>query len=267
LVVRKKYLRYEYEKFKLFYNKHDGERCFIVGNGPSLRHEDLSQLETEYSFAANGIYRIFDKTVYRPTYYCILDQEWWNANIDYFTGTEVKSQLILEYSNRCPIIKVYNTDGIKNNPIRTFRNRMYPRRFTDYIIREKQELLVSHFKKVDCIPLTTDPIKCLWDPMTVTAYEIRIALFMGFKEIYLIGVDNSFSKAKMHFYGTKGFENAKSQQQLDLDIEGFNLSYERVKKHAELYGAKIYNATRGGELDIFPRVNFDNIVKKDRVCS
>ena len=32
---------------------HIGKRCFIIGNGPSLRVEDLEKIKDEYTFAAN----------------------------------------------------------------------------------------------------------------------------------------------------------------------------------------------------------------------
>src|SRR5699024_7865108 len=54
-------------------NCHKGERCFIIGNGPSLRAEDLDKLKNEITFACNRINLIFDQTDWRPTYYCITD--------------------------------------------------------------------------------------------------------------------------------------------------------------------------------------------------
>ena len=52
---------------------HEGKRCFVIGNGPSLCPEDLDLLCGEYTFAANRIYNIFDRTSWRPTYYLTVD--------------------------------------------------------------------------------------------------------------------------------------------------------------------------------------------------
>ncbi len=52
---------------------HRGRRGFIVGNGPSLRMEDLDRLQSEISFGSNKIYLAFDKTAWRPTYYSVID--------------------------------------------------------------------------------------------------------------------------------------------------------------------------------------------------
>ena len=60
-------------KLKQFHNIHTGERCFIIGNGPSLKIADLEKIKNEYTFGANRIYELFDKTDWRPRYYCLQD--------------------------------------------------------------------------------------------------------------------------------------------------------------------------------------------------
>lgn len=39
-------------------------------------------------------------------------------------------------------------------------------------------------------------------------------------------------------------------------IEGFKVA----KKYADEHGINIYNATRGGMLEVFPRVNLEDVV-------
>ena len=56
-----------------FHNIHKGERCFIVGTGPSLRMEDVDMLKGEYTFAVNSCLTMYDKTEWRGTYYGIVD--------------------------------------------------------------------------------------------------------------------------------------------------------------------------------------------------
>ena len=81
---------------------------------------------------------------------------------------------------------------------------------------------------------------------------------MGIKEIYFLGVDatgiNGEDEKYEHFYSeTKLTSQCKAKQVI--------LAYETAKKYAENHGIKIYNATRGGELEIFDRVNFDTMFK------
>ena len=58
-------------------NRHRGQKCVIVGNGPSLRAEDLSALYRLKipTFGCNRIHLIFPQTEWRPTYYFISDEK------------------------------------------------------------------------------------------------------------------------------------------------------------------------------------------------
>lgn len=61
---------------------HKGKRCFIIGNGPSLRADDLDKLENEYTFGANRIFNIYEQTNWRPSYYIAVDPDFILSNID-----------------------------------------------------------------------------------------------------------------------------------------------------------------------------------------
>jgi len=52
-----------------FHNLHQGQRCFILGNGPSLRKTDLSLLEGEVTFGMNRIYLLFPEMGFSTTYF------------------------------------------------------------------------------------------------------------------------------------------------------------------------------------------------------
>ena len=40
-------------------DKYQGQRAFIIGNGPSLKITDLSKLKEEFTFGLNRIYLMF----------------------------------------------------------------------------------------------------------------------------------------------------------------------------------------------------------------
>ena len=52
-----------------FENNHLGQRCFIIGNGPSLNRMDLSPLQNEITFGMNRIYLLFQVLGFQTTYY------------------------------------------------------------------------------------------------------------------------------------------------------------------------------------------------------
>ena len=92
---------------------------------------------------------------------------------------------------------------------------------------------------------------------------------MGFKEIYLLGVDHSFSV----YQNMKG-EVIRDENAKDYFCEDYNkdrdnlfvptperseLAYMAAQAFANSSDVKIYNATRGGKLEVFPRIDFDSI--------
>ena len=61
------------KKNKELKDKHKGERCFIVLNGPSVNEHDLTKLKNEYVFATNFFFRSDLCKVVEPNYYCWID--------------------------------------------------------------------------------------------------------------------------------------------------------------------------------------------------
>src|SRR5699024_10081487 len=56
-------------KLARFAGRHAGQRCFIIGNGPSLAKMDLGPLRGEVTFGMNRIYLLRDKIGFLPTYF------------------------------------------------------------------------------------------------------------------------------------------------------------------------------------------------------
>ena len=88
-----------YERFKLrrseirsYGDAHRGERCFIIGGGPSLKKLDPKPLKNEYTFGVNAVFLIFDWLGFQPTYYCVEDWLVYEDRFDeikkYVTGSE-----------------------------------------------------------------------------------------------------------------------------------------------------------------------------------
>ena len=92
---------------------------------------------------------------------------------------------------------------------------------------------------------------------------IQVAMYMGFKEIYLIGADCNYTTTKIHFIEMPDDKQKISEGWLpkatDLSIDG----YKAIKKYADKHDIKIYNATRGGMLEVFPRVNLEDVIEID----
>ena len=52
-----------------FRDRHRGQRCLIIGNGPSLRNTNLSLLRNELTFGLNRIYLLFPTMGFQTTYH------------------------------------------------------------------------------------------------------------------------------------------------------------------------------------------------------
>lgn len=92
----------------LYKGKFTGKRCFLIGNGPSLRAEDLTRLHEagEITFAFNRIYNIFDQTPWRPSFYDAILGGYW-CSIDVRNCADnwkwIHHELVLSalYGDRC----------------------------------------------------------------------------------------------------------------------------------------------------------------------
>ena len=216
-------------KIKKYKNKYKGQRCFIIGNGPSLKVSDLEKLKSEITFVSHGIYYIYDQTDWRPTFYCAQDAKFINQ----------RSSLI---KANC---KNVNFFGL-------VQNWYYPNLMNNSI---KIKLINDDFS--NGYPVFSDnPLNGLYEGLTVTYFILQLATYMGFNEMYLLGVD--------HFYA--GGENDHfSKEDICTNIpetDKSTLAYQSAKMYAEHHNIKIYNATRGGHLEVFERVNFDDVLKE-----
>lgn len=226
-----------------FHNKHNG-RCFIIGNGPSLTAEDLTVLHNynECTFAFNRVYLIFKQTEWRPTYY--MSQDKWILSNSVKEANEVKAQ-----AKFIPIeLKWYDKIYIKNAYYYHLVNRGDNTGFPDFSEQVDQFIANS---------------------ATVVYSAIQMAVYMGFKEIYLIGVDQHFhisknAKGKIIIDPTAKdyFCNNYNADKDKLAIPATETSYLAflaAKNYADTHGVRIYNATRGGKLEVFQRLEFDSL--------
>lgn len=234
--------RTEIEKFK---NIHKGERCFIVATGPSLTLEDLSKIKEEYSFSVNSIINLYDKTDYRPTYYLIQD-----GNVE--RRLRQKPGTI---KHEASFMGVGDVTGFKN-VISPRQAKLYKGKFIFYNLSVAYHMFDMCYADASKMEnrFSPDCATQIYDGCTVTYSAIQMACYMGFEEIYLLGCDTNFAGH---------VDDDPTAIDVNSDPAYFSIkAYEMAKKYADEHNIKIYNATRGGMLEAFPRVNFDEVVCK-----
>lgn len=226
-----------------FKNCHKGKRCFVIGNGPSLTVDDLDKLHknNEITFASNKIFQLFDDTDWRPTYFSTCDTNLFNNN---------KEKLL-----HLDTIKFFPLDIIENTEL--IDSTYAYSRFPFQIFKNKPTF-------------TPDLIGHLSEGGTVTFFLMQIAVYMGIREIYLIGCDFNFSYGidiNGNYFENKNVKNHFKEDGKKLDtmpnLQLNRNAYLAAKKYADKKGIKIINATRGGKLEVFERKPFDELFSGD----
>ena len=236
---------------------HHGKACFVIGNGPSLAIPDLERIKKEISLGCNSIYALFDHTDWRPTYYF--------ANDMISTDNLVSNHLL---------------ESIRENFQGMFFSLSQYKKF-------KKIANLDHCYFMKLLSATTEGERqmCLENKKfvfwggTVTCSMIQIAIYMGFSRIYLLGLDCTFP-VEVHDGGVVVHNDMKTihnplieavdRKDYDkvLKRHGYTYlmeydvmlrGYRSIRKYADEHDIHICNATRGGKLEVFDRVDFDTL--------
>jgi hypothetical protein len=216
---------------------HRGQRCFIIGNGPSLRQTDMSRLRSEFSFGLNRIYLLFPELGFQTTFLVAI-----NRLVLEQVGDELlrfPGPLFLPWASRSYLPGSHAADLL--------------------------------FLQTGCgrPSFKSDARGILWSGATVTYIALQLAFHMGFEQVILIGVDHSFTTQgpahqevtshgddPNHFspdYFGKGF-----RWQLP-DLETSELAYGLARSAYQAAGRRVLDATVGGRLQVFPKVDYDSL--------
>lgn len=237
-------------------NAHRGQRVFILCTGPSVCLLDLKKLSNEVCIAVSNFYLHNDFDAINPKYYCIpgitynkrmteeivtnwmKDIEKHANNAEFFFSIREKS--MLESHNL-----------FTNNTV----NYLYPK--------------WSH-RLYDDIDLCNTVFEC----QSVPIMCIQLALYMGFKEIYLVGTEHrelitqdytyfyKGSKSKVHGCDVGLKKDGKHIKSYSETLIGYYTLWEQYRVLQEIAQQKqveIYNATPETALDVFQKVDFNSL--------
>lgn len=224
-------------RLRAFKNVHQGETCFIIGNGPSLNKMDLTKLRDYHTFGLNKIYLMFNRV---------------DLNLSYHVAV---NYLVIEQSASefealsCPSFLAY----------RTAHKHVKPLSHINYLMFSNGMSFQTELTKPIC------------QGFTVTYVAMQIAYYMGFSTVFLIGVDHNFNVngnpnelkhlqgADQNHFDPSYFSNKDWQLP---DLEGSELAYKLAKFAFERSGRRIYDATVGGKLQIFPKMTYGQALQK-----
>lgn len=247
-------------KLRQFKDRHRGERCFVIGNGPSLTLGDLEQLKSEVTFAANKIYLAFDQTEWRPSYYVVEDDHMiWQHHEDI---SQLRGFMKFVSNNWTLDPGLGVTESEKE------RVKQMLRRDREVVLYPRVMLEDPGFPG-----FSSDASRVLYCGYMVTYISLQLAYFMGFTNVYLIGVDFKYAECDQ---GSNTFAHAAHHPQDHFTPDYFYPGEKRyapqlaraeralvcAKGSYEAQGRKIWNVTRGGNLEVFDRVSLEEVLSK-----
>ncbi len=229
-----------------FAGRHAGQRCFIMGGGPSLKLIDPAPLRNEVTFGVNGIFLIYDWLGFEPSYYVVED----------FLVFEDRWREILQrvQASTCFFPSHFDyPDFVRDN-------HHYFRAIYDFEPR-------SGFPR-----FSRNAARLMWIGGTVTYICLQLALYMGFKEVYLIGMDHNYRRpAHVESVGDVWTSHGDDPNHFhpqyfgagyrwhDPQVERMETAYHKAREVYDGAGAKVFNATVGGHLEVFERVDYASL--------
>lgn len=227
-------------RLKKFKNIHRGQRCFIVATGPSLTIEDVEKLKGEICWTCNSGIKLFDKTDWRPDYYAVADGRVFDKIKDTIDPDMFKASFYNEKDIEWEGRNVFPLPVEVSLVMDLDTRRVVPR-----FMRKKR--------------VSSDITKRVYMGDNITFIIMQICLYMGFKEIYLLGCDCNYKGANIHSVGLTYAEEDKLFESADYVGWSMIQDHKAMKAAADRMGVKIFNATRGGMLEIYPRVNLESV--------
>ncbi len=222
----------------------NGERCFIVGNGPSLKEMNLSLLKGDCGIVFNGAFELRNFFEKKNLYHAVEDRlvlEDHRETINNLPGKVfLPSDLIHLIDNKNPIITEFH--------------RSFPESHEDWppFVNLNSELPIFY-----------------WGG-TVAYFGLQIAAWLGFKEIYFIGMDLSYTIPKSVIQKglvLKSTEDDPNHYKSDYFGAGLKwhlprpdrmlVAFKRISERS--IPINIFNASHGGNLDCFNRVEFESL--------
>lgn len=215
-------------------NKHKNQIGFLIGNGPSVRLNDLDRLKDKTTFCCNRFHLAYDKLTFRPKYTLTADLQ---------------------------VIEDFGQEIVWKSENLIFIIWKYPVNLKGEYIWVRAEF--GH-------GFSEDVFKCVYPGGGTLIAGVQIGYFLGIKKFFLYGIDHNFKFRTCansvdewriaQGNGNHFIKNYRSGKQwAPPPIDKIEKSFKLCDNFLRSEGGWLKNATRGGKLEVLERVDFDKI--------
>ena len=220
-----------------------GQRCFIMGNGPSLLKSDLNELASEVTIVSNAHYLIWDQLDYVPTFLTVEDQ------------------LVAE--DRAPQLR--QLTGV---------TKVFPLDLHSHFgAADENTLYVNFPREYRSFPrFSHDFSKRVYWGGTVSYLNLQFAAYLGFATIVLLGFDHNYVVPREEITDTVIHSKVADVNHIhpdyfgpgyrwhDPNTERMERAYRFARRELDAAGREVINATVGGRLEVFQRAPLSSIL-------
>jgi hypothetical protein len=224
-------------RLALLRNRHAGQRCVIVANGPSLNQMDLRHLKREHVIGLNKIHLGFPKFGFYPRYYVAV-----NPKVAQQSRAEIAKMNCVKFIGS----RAAREAGIMEDAL-------------TYVV------------DVDRPPhrFCTDLAEGMHEGWTVTHAALQVAYHLGFADVVLIGLDHRYTYEgrpneervmagpDLNHFSDLYFGHGQSWDNPDLarSEESFRFALEAFRQA----GRTVRDATVDGACPVFPKADYQRI--------
>lgn len=206
------------------------KKCFILGTGPSLEDTPLHLLEQHVTIGVNLILN----AGFTPNYICVSDRDMINDNYDMIISDKMNSGSYL-------IVKPKHEDTL--NRLQKLQNVKIIEGF-----KETGERKPHIDPELARFAMTPNGV--------INDLAISLAIYLGFKEIHLLGADGRHGK-NSHFYD-HAMAKTKVESIVHGEPDGSEVNYKLMMPILENMQVQLYNCSVHGNNN--PEIKTKNLV-------
>ena len=226
---------------------HKGERIWVIGNGPSIADTDLSLLRDSVTIGTNCIFLNREAMGFDVSHYLVEDYLVAEDRVDDIVAIAGSMKWFGNYLRYC-LPEMPNANWVN--------------------------VSVSYHDTPDWPYFSRDFSRIAYVGGTVTYLCIQLAAFLGAAEVVVVGLDHSYvtDEEELPETGNTITSTRTDHNHFHPDyfgvgkrwhiprVDRMERAYVRAREVFEEDGRRLLNATKGGQLEVFPRVCYDRMV-------